>query len=76
MVIEPTYGTLINPSTVRMAQLGCSRRKTSAQYKASKRRQTKLDSVPYSQVTKERPGATRAASERPERLLFECRYAG
>src|SRR5258708_6057922 len=36
VVIEPTYGTLIILSTVRIAQLGCSRRKTSAIYKASK----------------------------------------
>src|SRR6201987_699448 len=33
--IEPTYGTLIMPSTVRTDQSGCSRRKTSATYNAS-----------------------------------------
>src|SRR5215469_973337 len=36
MVIEPTYGTLIILSTVRIAQLGCCRRRNSAIYKASK----------------------------------------
>src|ERR1700751_3327230 len=36
IVIEPTYGTLIILSTVRIDQLGCCRRKTSATYKASK----------------------------------------
>src|SRR6516164_6168900 len=33
---EPAYGALIIESTVRTAQLGWSRRKASAQYKASK----------------------------------------
>src|ERR1700739_1433375 len=36
IVIERTYGTLIIPRTVRIDQLGCCRRKTSAIYKASK----------------------------------------